>query len=454
MNTFLKDSSLLKMHEFAKRIFGAALLAVNPYNRIKEIVKIEKNNLIIQEKGKSEKVLNLEGYRRIFIFGAGKASSLMAKAIEEIFGEKITSGLIITKYGHSIPLRYIKIIEAGHPLPDFNGYEGSKKIKEILKQTGTEDLIIFLVSGGGSSLFSLPCEGISIEEKRLLTKLLLDCGADIKEINTVRKHISEIKGGWFAKWAYPSTILTFILSDVVGDSLDIVASGPTVPDPSTFGEAFDLLKRYDLIDKVPQSIKNHILLGMEGKVRETPKPNEKIFERVFNIIIGSNILALNAAKSEALSLGFNSIIISSSIVGDTKEVARFHIAIAREIISTQNPIAKPACILSGGETTVVIKGKGKGGRNQEFALTCALEIDGMEKVVILSGGTDGTDGPTDAAGAIADYKTMERARHMGLNPFLYLSNNDSYHFFERLGDLLITGPTNTNVMDVRIMLVN
>jgi hydroxypyruvate reductase len=287
-----------------------------------------------------------------------------------------------------------------------------------------------------------------------VTQLLLDCGADIKEINTIRKHISQIKGGWLARWAYPSTIIGFILSDVVGDQLDVIGSGPTVPDISTFNEAWDILEKYGLIKKVARSIQKHLLSGKEGKVEETPKPGDPTFEKVLNILIGSNILALRAAEKEASSYGLNTLILSSSIVGDTREAARFHLAIVKEVMSTGNPLPRPACLISGGETTVTVKGNGLGGRNQEFALAGALEINGLEKVVLLSGGTDGTDGPTDASGALADYTTVSRARSMGLDPKAYLENNDAYPFFQRLGDLLITGPTHTNVMDVRILLVD
>jgi hydroxypyruvate reductase len=378
----------------------------------------------------------------------------MAQAIEELFGDRITKGLITTKYGHGLPLKYTQIMEAGHPLPDLKGLDGARKIKSLLKITGPKDLVIFLISGGGSALLPLPADGITLEEKQELTQLLLDCGADIKEINTIRKHISQIKGGWLARWAFPSTVMTFILSDVVGDPLDVIASGPTVPDTSTFQDAWEILKKYSLINEIALSIRNHLQAGREGKKEETPKAGESVFEKVHNMVIGSNMIALRAAEKEFSSAGFNTIILSSSIVGETKEAAQFHGAIAREVVFTGKPIGRPACILSGGETTVTIRGNGQGGRNQEFVLAGAFEINGLEKVAILSGGTDGTDGPTDAAGAIADYRTIARAKQMGMDPMKYLENNDSYSFFKKLGDLLITGPTRTNVMDVRIILID
>lgn len=446
--------SLDEMRRMAKTIFLKALSAVNPSIILKDRIRIEKDYLRIKIDENLEKTFNLNTFHKIFVVGTGKASNSMALAIEEIFGNRITKGLITTKYGHLLPLKKTEIIEAGHPLPDQNGYEGAKKIQNLLKESGPNDLVIFLLSGGGSALLPFPAEGIGLKEKQEVTQLLLDCGADIKEINTIRKHISKMKGGWLAQWAYPSTVIGFILSDVVGDQLDAIGSGPTVPDPTTFGEAWEILKKYDLLNEISPSIQKYLQLGIKGKREETPKPGDAVFEKVYNSLIGSNILALRVAEKEASSLGFNTLILSSSIEGETREAARFHSAIAKEVISSGNPIPKPACILSGGETTVTIKGNGLGGRNQEFALAGAIEINGIEKVVLLSGGTDGTDGPTDATGAVADHTTVPRAKSMGLDPKAHLENNDAYPFFQKLGDLLITGPTHTNVMDVRILLVD
>ena len=438
----------------AKAIFSKALTAVDPSNILKDRIRIQRDRLSIKMEGDSEKVFDLDAFDKIFVVGSGKASSAMAQTIEEIFGDRLTKGVITTKYGHLLPLKKIKIIEAGHPIPDQKGYEGAKRIQRLLKESGPKDLVIFLLSGGGSALLPFPASHIDLKEKQEATQLLLDCGADIKEINTIRKHISMIKGGWLAKWAYPSTVIGFILSDVVGDQLDVIGSGPTVPDHSTFEEAWEILKKYDLLKEISLSIQKQLRSGKEGKVEETPKPGEVVFEKVYNSLIGSNILALLEAKKEAESLGLNTVILSSSIEGETREAARFHTAVAKEVISSENPIPRPACILSGGETTVTIKGNGLGGRNQEFVLAGALEISGIEKVVILSGGTDGSDGPTDATGALADHTTVQRAKNMGMNPKVYLENNDAYSFFQKLGDLLITGPTHTNVMDVRVLLVD
>jgi len=450
----LAGFSLDEMKRTAKVIFSKALSAVDPSKILKETIRIEGDHLSIKIERDSERIFDLKRFHRIFLAGTGKASNSMAHAIEELFGDRVTKGVITTKYGHLLPLKQTQSIEAGHPIPDRKGYEGARKIQRLLKESGPDDLVIFLLSGGASALLPFPADGIDLKEKQEVTQLLLDSGADIKEINTVRKHISRMKGGWVAKWAYPSTVIAFILSDVVGDQLDVIGSGPTVPDPSTFEESLEILKKYDLLNEVAPSVRKHLQSGKEGKVEETPKPGEAVFERVSNILIGSNILALREAKREAESLGFNAIILSSSIEGETREASRFFTAVAKEVISSGNPVPRPACILSGGETTVTIKGKGQGGRNQEFALAGALEISGIEKIVLLSGGTDGTDGPTDASGALADHTTVQRAETMGLNPNVHLENNDAYPFFQKLGDLLITGPTHTNVMDVRIMLVD
>lgn len=442
------------MRRMAKVIFEKAISAVNPYESLKKSVHIQNGVLKIQVPGGTKNSFDLNQFQRIFVIGTGKASASMARAIEEIFNDHLTSGVITTKTGHGLSLKKTEVIEAGHPLPDQRGIEGARKIQSLLKESGEKDLILFLISGGGSALLPLPVEGISLEEKQKTTQLLLDCGADIKEINTIRKHISQIKGGWLARWAYPSTVITFILSDVVGDPLDSIASGPTVPDPTTFKDAWEILEKYDLIQKVPPSIRGHLLSGKDQKIEETPKPGDPVFTKIHHLLIGSNIIALQAAQKEASSLGFNTLILSSSIVGETREAALFHGALAKEVMSTGHPIPRPACILSGGETTVTIKGKGKGGRNQEFVLAGAFEIQGLEKTVLLSGGTDGTDGPTDAAGAIADHTTIKRAYRMGLNAKAHLNHNDAYPFFQKLGDLLMTGPTHTNVMDVRILLID
>jgi hydroxypyruvate reductase len=322
-----------------------------------------------------------------------------------------------------------------------------------VKGLGAEDLVLVLISGGGSALTPAPVEGISLVEKQALTKALLACGADIREMNMLRKHISLIKGGQLARAAAPARVFTLILSDIVGDQLDAIASGPTVPDPTTYGDALGILDKYRIRQEIPASIRTHLESGAAGKVPETPKPTDPLFGRVKSLMVASNIQALEAAKMEAQRLGLVPMILSSFIEGETREIARMHAALALEVRASGNPIKPPMCFITGGETTVTLKGKGKGGRNQEFSLAAALDIAGLSDVVVLSAGTDGTDGPTDAAGAIADGETVKRAIAAGLKPRAALDGNDAYPFFERLGDLIITGPTRTNVMDVRLVLV-
>jgi len=443
-----KEDKISKFEKDAKLIFYAGLEAVEPYKAVKRFVKRKDGILKI-----ADRAYNLKKIKRVFIIGIGKAAFPMTKAIEEVLEDRVSEGYIVVKYGYGGKLDKIKVLEASHPIPDEAGMMAAEKIISLLKKTKENDLVICLISGGGSAILPAPVEGITLEEKQKVTKLLLDCGASIKEINTIRKHLSRLKGGQLAKLAYPSYLHTLILSDVVGDRLDTIASGPTVPDYTTFKDCWDIVKKYHLEPHIPPSVVNHFKRGLEGKVKETPKPGDLAFCKVENLIVGSNILALRAAKQKAESLGYNTFILSSSIEGETREVAKVHIAIAKEILSSGNPVSPPACVLSGGETTVKVKGKGKGGRNQEFCLAACTELENMEDVFILSAGTDGTDGPTDAAGAFCSFETLSKAKKEGIIPEKFLDNNDSYNFFKKIGGLFITGPTNTNVMDLRILLV-
>jgi hydroxypyruvate reductase len=342
--------------------------------------------------------------------------------------------------------------ESAHPVPDEAGFRGAQRIVKLLEKTGKKDLVIFLISGGGSALFPYPAEGLGLEDMQKVTKTLLEVGADIHEINAIRKHLSLVKGGRLARFAFPSPLISLILSDVIGDDLDSIASGPTVPDQSTFGDCLHILDKYRIWDRMPSVVVEIMEKGVRGEIEESPKAGDPVFERTQNIIIGSNIQAVEAAENRAHKLGYNTLILSTFIQGETKDVARVHAAVAKEILSSDNPIGRPACVVSGGETTVTIQGKGLGGRNQEFALAAAIDIAGLKDVVVLSAGTDGTDGPTDAAGAMADGNTIERAENMGMDAELFLRENDSFHFFQPLGDLVITGPTHTNVMDLRLVL--
>jgi glycerate 2-kinase len=445
----IESKKTLSMREDAVDIFYKALQAVQPGDAIRRHCKYDGRNLFI-----GDRAYHLPRFKNLFVVGAGKAAASMAAALEDMIREKITEGIVTVKYGHVADLSRIKLIEAGHPIPDENGRYGASAILNLAKKAGMEDLVLCLISGGGSALMPLPYDDLTLKDKQDAVKVLLSCGASIHEINTIRKHTSKIKGGRLARAAYPATLVTLILSDVVGDDLDVIASGPTVPDLSSFDDCLSILRRYNISSAMPRKILNHIELGISGVIPETPKQADPAFNNTHNLIIGSNIDSLFAAKEKAENLGYHVLLLSSMIEGETRYVAQVHGAIAREIIKTGNPISRPACILSGGETTVSISGKGLGGRNQEFALSAAIDIAGNKNIVILSGGTDGTDGPTDAAGAFSDTYTLNRAEEIALDPYHYLLNNDSYHFFQKLGDLFITGPTQTNVMDLRIVLVD
>ncbi|MBC8461203.1 MAG: glycerate kinase [Deltaproteobacteria bacterium] len=449
----MNEQPLGTMRSSAREIFKRSVEAVDPYRAVKRFVRREGNSLSLGIKDQPADQFDLKRYDRVWLVGGGKATAPMARAMEELLGEKIERGMINVKYGFIDRPGFTEITEAGHPLPDQNGVDGTRKILGLLKDASEGDLIFSLISGGGSALLPQPAGNISLSEMQELTRKLLECGASIDEINILRKHISSSKGGQMARTAFPATTINLMLSDVVGDKIDVIASGPFTPDSSTFEDVFQILKKYNL-KGIPAAIHKHLEAGREGRIPETPQGGEAIFDRVFNYIIGSNILALEAAKEKGRKLGYKTLILSSMVEGETREVARVHTAIAKEVLKTGRPLAPPACIISGGETTVTIHGKGLGGRNQEFCLAAALDLAELPpRVVILSGGTDGNDGPTDAAGGIVDPYTLRRAREMGIEASGYLENNDAYRFLEKTDDLLITGPTNTNVMDVRLVLV-
>ena len=409
------------MRKHALQIFRAALDAADPYAALLRHLKFDGRTLIA---GRSR--YKLADFDRVQILGAGKASAAMARAVEHLMGRQIKGGLINVPDGvlaTGAKLRRVELNPAGHPIPDERGLRGALRILEIAREAGPRDLLICVISGGASALLPAPMAGFSLAAKQAVTQQLLRSGATIHEINAVRKHLSAIKGGQLAAAAFPARVLSLILSDVIGDDLDVIGSGPTVPDRSTVEEAQAVLRKYGL---ETAGILFH----------ETPKK----LQRVQNVIVGSNRLAMDAAAKKAKELGYRTLVLSSSIDGETRDIARMHAAIAREVR------ALPACLLSGGETTVTVRGTGKGGRNQEFVLAAAIALEGR-RCTIFSAGTDGLDGPTDAAGAIADEKTPR----LGAREFL--DNNDSYHFFERVNGLVKTGPTGTNVMDIRILLV-
>lgn len=446
-------ATLTDLRRDALAIFHAALKAADAGEAVRRNLRIGAGVIHIGQRGDAHVTLRSEDFDRIFLVAAGKASVAMAVAIETQFGKRLSGGVVITKHGHQTArLQSLPVHEAGHPIPDEAGVAGSRAVVELLRELNAGDLLLVAISGGASALLIAPEEPVTLRAKQQTTQLLLRAGADISELNAVRKHLSGLKGGGLAQLAYPATVVNLMLSDVIGDPPDVIGSGPTAPDRSTYADALAVLDRFDLRGRVPAAVRERLEQGMRGECAETPKPGDPIFKNVHNVLIGSNRLALQAARKEAKRRGYRTIVLSSTLAGETREVAGVHAQILREMRESGNPISVPACVLAGGETTVTVRGGGKGGRNQEFALAGAIGIDGLQNVVLLSGGTDGSDGPTDATGAIATGDTVRRAKKMSLEAADHLKRNDAYPFFEALGDLVKTGPTGTNVMDIHVLL--
>lgn len=434
--------------ERVRLILAAALQAVDPAEAVRRCVQRDGHSLLIGDRS-----YDLGAFQRVLIVGAGKAGAPMAQAIEGILGDRVEAGVIIVKEGYAAEVSSLKIVEAGHPIPDARGVAGAEDIIRLLASTREDDLVIGLISGGGSALLVSPQSGISLEDLQNLTAALLASGADIYEINTLRKHLERLKGGQLARLAAPAQMATLILSDVVGDPLDMIASGPTVPDDSKFQEAYDVLARYRLLENVPQSVTQHLQRGIAGHIPENPRAGDRLFEKIHNVIVGSNSLAAQAAVEQAREEGFNAMLLTTYLQGEARQAGRFLAAIARQLAASGQPLDRPACIVVGGETTVTLQGDGLGGRNQEMALGAVQDMAGLEHTALICLATDGGDGPTAAAGAVVTGETLARARQQGLDPQPYLSRNDAYHFFEPLGDLLVTGPTMTNVNDLAFIFV-
>jgi glycerate-2-kinase len=437
------------LKQSATAIFDAGVRAVAPDGCVKKHLHISSNRLHI---GGID--LDLDQIRHIYVAGAGKASAAMAEEVEKALGSRILDGVVVTKYRHGLPLDHCRVMEAGHPVPDENGMAGAAALLDLVSGAGPDDLVLCLISGGASALTPLPADGITLGDKQETTRQLLGCGATIHEINTIRKHLSRIKGGRLCAAANGARVMSLILSDVIGDDLDIIGSGMTAPDTGHFRDCRTILERHGIWDSVPKPVKTHLLAGIDGRIPDTPKPGDPVFSRVFNQVVGSLSDALAAAATRAEYLGFTPLVLSSMIQGEAGEAAKVLCAIAAEVRRSGNPVSPPACLLSGGETTVTLKGTGKGGRNMELALAGAMALQGTSGIMLLSAGTDGTDGPTDAAGAFADGNTVSRAKGLGLSAEKHLYDNDSHPFFKALDDLLITGPTRTNVMDMQILLIS
>jgi hydroxypyruvate reductase len=429
------------------RIAQAALAAVTPEGCIRRAIRLDGERLSVEGR-----VYDLADVRRLLVAGFGKASARMAAALEEILGDRIAAGLVVTADGYKVPTARVEVVEAAHPVPDARGLAAARRIAELVSGAEEGDLVVVLISGGGSALLTLPAEEVSLSDLMRTNELLLRSGAKIQEMNAVRKHLSQVKGGQLARLASPAQVVSLILSDVPGDPLDSIASGPTAPDPTTFQDAARILKRYGLWDEVPQGVRARIEAGLQGEVPETPKPGDPVFELVQNVIVGSGRVAAEAAREEGASLGYQAQILTTTLEGEASEVGKVLAALARELVRFRRPIAPPALLVAAGETTVTVRGSGKGGRNQELALSAALGIEGLSGVAILSLGTDGRDGPTDAAGGMVDGGTTARIRTAGVDPEGALVENDSYHALKAASDLLVTGPTGTNVADLYLVL--
>lgn len=436
---------LRKSREILIELIENVIESANPSSAIRRHVRVEKEWLKI-----GDHKFDLGKIGDIVVVGGGKASAAMAEALEEILGDRIARGMVNIPEGTASRhyTRRIELTEAGHPFPTDAGVKGAKRMLEAVGDLSPRDLMISLISGGGSALVPLPTEGITLDEIQKTTQLLLKSGATIREINTVRKHLSRIKGGQLARAAYPASVIGLLISDVVGDSPSTIASGPTSPDPTTFSDALAVLGRYGLLGEVPRKVLSHLKKGVEGKIPETPKPREECFRNVKNVIVASNSGAIEAARRVGKVYGLNVSVLTTSMQGEAREAGAWLASIAKEVIKTGRPVPKPALLLSGGETTVTVRGKGIGGRNQELVLGAVMNISGLENVTIASFATDGVDGPTNAAGAVADGFTLKKAESLKLDPISYLERNDSYRFFKKLGDTIVTGPTRTNIMDM------
>ncbi|NMC14801.1 MAG: glycerate kinase [Chloroflexi bacterium] len=426
-------------------VLNAAIAGAEPGQAVRRFLKRDGNYLLA-----GEKKYKLGGKRRIRVVGVGKASVGMLRAVMDILQDDIEDGAIITKHGHPGVERLgnVEVLEGSHPVTSQISLNATKRMVTKLEGLTENDLVICLISGGGSALMIDPRPGVSLEDMQTLNRLLLACGADIEEFNTLRKHLDRVKGGGLRKLAMPAQMISLIISDVVGSQLEVIASGPTAPDPSTFTDAWRVVEKYSLVDDLPVSIRETLQKGLAGELEETLKPGDPIFTRTYHLVIGDNRQAALAGIEEAHSLGFNTFLLTTSMKGEARLAGKDIARIIKSIRLNGDPIKTPACIIAGGETIVTLQGDGLGGRNQELALGVVSDLAGQKDVILVSLATDGEDGPTNAAGAVVTGETMQRAQEMGMNPEAYLIENNAYHFFERLDDLLRPGSTGTNVNDL------
>ncbi len=442
------EEQTLQKHAYT--ILQASLEAVRPQQSVIEAMGLQQNILSI-----GSQTVDLSAFKKICVIGAGKAGGAMAAGLESLLGKQIHSGLVIVKDGHVCPTQIVELREANHPVPDKRSISASNELLAYIKKHRSETtLFFFLLSGGASSLLVSPVPGISLEDKQQTSKLLLESGADIYEINTIRKHLSQVKGGMLTNYFKNAKLISLIISDVIGDDLTTIGSGPTTGDPTTWYHCDQILKKYNLEQKIPESVLQRIHNGQNGLIEDTPFPESSCFIPVSNYIISTNRHALEAAMRCAEKLGYRSSLLGTKVQGEARTVATIQTTLVKKIISGKNSEQPPCCLISGGETTVSLGEKyGLGGRNQEFALQAAILLEGLDNILLLSAGTDGTDGPTNAAGAYVTGQSVQKAQKLGLNPEMYLHNHDSYNFFRQLDSLVITGPTLTNVMDICIILI-
>jgi glycerate 2-kinase len=446
---FLPFIQNLDIAEEIELILSSTLEAVDPIHAVKKALIRDGNLLYV-----GGKKYTLGSYDRFFVIGAGKAAVHLAIGLTEVMGNYSLEGLIITKHlsddVKQLPTN-IRVLCGNHPVPGLQSLESAKALKEFTKGFTKKDLVFCVISGGGSSLMTHPVEGVTLGEIQELTNILLACGARIDEMNVLRKRLDQLKGGGLAKMVYPAELIALILSDVMGSPLDTIASGPTVPDPSTFHDALQVLEKYKIRDRIPKSILQHLDKGVNKQQEETKKPGDQVFSSVTNIIVADNRIACEAAREKAKALGYNSLILTTFLKGEARNTGEYLASILRESTFSDNPIRRPFCIICGGETTVTIKGKGVGGRNQEVALGSVPELAGLERVSLITFATDGEDGPTDAAGAVVTGDTLHQAISRDISIVDCLAENDSYRFFKSLGSLLVIGPTGTNVNDINFL---
>ncbi len=438
-----------KLKRDALKVIWQAIESVNPENAINRNFRLKYENLHV-----GDTILKLSDFQKVHIVGAGKASTQMAKALENILLKRLTGGMVYTKRGSEVPLHTVNVFAADHPVPDRDSLLAAQRTMEFAKNCELQDLIICLISGGASAMWSLPVSGVNFEDKQKTVATLLKCGANIHEMNTIRKHLSRIKGGHLAQMAHPATVVTLAISDVVGDEISSIGSGPTVGDPTTFKQAMAVLEKYNIALELPSSVLDYLWNGAQRKNKETPKPSDPLFKKNPVCIISTNGDALNTAMETGRHLGYKTYIHTGKLTGEASVIGPKLVQKIKEMAASRRPGDQPIMMLSGGETTVTVKGNGKGGRNQELALAAAIALEGEHEIIAASIGTDGVDGETDAAGAFADSTTITRGKAKGLDAAAYLADNNSYEYFSNLGDLIKTGPTGTNVMDIQVLVIS